>query len=167
MYIAKLKDGPKRVKKTFSMILERVFEMVWWSGENGITSKRIFEVQLFFSSQNIEFPFYLKRLLELSFFPYPFFVLGGLMIFEEKITSSKTFLNGFNILAVDAYSKMKLCTPIWLNQDYGDGGVVNILAVGSYSWVEVCTPIFLGEGSNFFSSKSFLKKIQNLNGHIP
>jgi hypothetical protein len=28
IYIAKLKDGPKRVKKTFSMILERVFEMV-------------------------------------------------------------------------------------------------------------------------------------------
>jgi hypothetical protein len=27
MYIAKLKDGP-RVKKIFSMILERVFEMV-------------------------------------------------------------------------------------------------------------------------------------------
>jgi hypothetical protein len=28
MYIAKLKDGPKRAKKTFSIILERVFEMV-------------------------------------------------------------------------------------------------------------------------------------------
>jgi hypothetical protein len=28
MYIAKLKDGPKGVKKTFSMILERVFEIV-------------------------------------------------------------------------------------------------------------------------------------------
>jgi hypothetical protein len=28
IYIAKLKDGPKRVKKTFSMNLERVFEMV-------------------------------------------------------------------------------------------------------------------------------------------
>jgi hypothetical protein len=28
MYIAKLNDGPKRAKKTFSMILERVFEMV-------------------------------------------------------------------------------------------------------------------------------------------
>jgi hypothetical protein len=28
MYIIKLKDDPKRVKKTFSMILERVFEMV-------------------------------------------------------------------------------------------------------------------------------------------
>jgi hypothetical protein len=28
MYIAKLNDGPKRVKKIFSMILEKVFEMV-------------------------------------------------------------------------------------------------------------------------------------------
>jgi hypothetical protein len=28
MYIAKLNDGTKRVKKTFSMNLERVFEMV-------------------------------------------------------------------------------------------------------------------------------------------
>jgi hypothetical protein len=28
MYIAKLKDGPKRVKKILSMILERVFKMV-------------------------------------------------------------------------------------------------------------------------------------------
>jgi hypothetical protein len=28
MYFAKLKDGPKRVKNFFSMILERVFEMV-------------------------------------------------------------------------------------------------------------------------------------------
>jgi hypothetical protein len=28
MYIAELKDGPKRFKKTFSMILETVFEMV-------------------------------------------------------------------------------------------------------------------------------------------
>jgi hypothetical protein len=28
MYIVKLNDGLKRVKKTFSMVLERVFEMV-------------------------------------------------------------------------------------------------------------------------------------------
>jgi hypothetical protein len=32
MYIVKLKDGPKRAKKTFSMILESVFGVVWWSG---------------------------------------------------------------------------------------------------------------------------------------
>jgi hypothetical protein len=34
-----------------------------------------------------------------------------------------------------------------LNQDYGDGGVVDISAVDAYSGVEVCTPIFLGEAS--------------------
>jgi hypothetical protein len=69
----------------------------WYNGggENGITSKRVFEVEVFFSSQNIDFPFYLKGLLELSFF-LPFFHassledLGVLMIFEEKITYSKT-----------------------------------------------------------------------------
>jgi hypothetical protein len=53
----------------------------------------IFEV-VFFSSQNIDFSFYLKRLLELFFFLLfyaPFLEdLGVLMIFEEKITSSKT-----------------------------------------------------------------------------
>jgi hypothetical protein len=72
------------------------------------------------------------------------------MIFEEEITSSKTsFSNGFNMLEVDAYSGMELCTPTWLNHDYGDGGVVDILQVDAYSGVEVCTPIFLlGVASN-------------------
>jgi hypothetical protein len=55
------------------------------------------------------------------------------------------FSNGFNILAVDAYSRMELCGPTWLNHDYEDGGVVDILAVDTYSRVEVCMPIFLGE----------------------
>jgi hypothetical protein len=48
MYIAKLKDGPKRVKKTFSMILEGVFEMVWWRGEMESHQKEDFKVELFF-----------------------------------------------------------------------------------------------------------------------
>jgi hypothetical protein len=63
-------------------------------GGNGITSKRVFEVEVFFSSQNIDFPFYLKRFLELSFFLFFHALsledLGVLMIFQEKITSSKT-----------------------------------------------------------------------------
>jgi hypothetical protein len=58
------------------------------------------------------------------------------------------FSNGFNILAVGAYSRMELWTPTWLNHDYGDGGVMDILALDAYSRVEVCTPIFLGEASN-------------------
>jgi hypothetical protein len=63
-------------------------------GENGITLKRIFEIEVFFSTKNIDFPFYSKRLLEHFFFLF-FHALsledsGVLMIFEEKITSSKT-----------------------------------------------------------------------------
>jgi hypothetical protein len=45
---------------------------------------------------------------------------------------------------------MELCTSIWLNHDYGDGRVVDILAVDAYSKVEVCTPVFLGGASKFF-----------------
>jgi hypothetical protein len=59
-------------------------------GENEITSKRIFKVEVFFSYQNIDFPFYLKRLLELSFFLLLLFFHAPsledsrvLMIFEE------------------------------------------------------------------------------------
>jgi hypothetical protein len=52
-----------------------------------------------------------------------------------------------DIMAVDAYSGMELCTPIWLNHDYENGEVVDISAVDAYSGVEVCTPIFLGEAS--------------------
>jgi hypothetical protein len=52
-----------------------------------------------------------------------------------------------DIPTVDAYSRIELCTPICLNHDYGDGGVVDILAVDAYSGVEACTPIFLGGAS--------------------
>jgi hypothetical protein len=62
---------------------------------------------------------------------------------------------------VDAYFGMELCTPTWLNHDYGDRRVVDILAVDAYSGVEVCTSIFLGEASkNILGSKSFLKFFQ-------
>jgi hypothetical protein len=61
----------------------------------------IFEVKIFSSSQNIDFPFYLRRLLELFFFFFFLLFLSffyalsledsrALMIFKEKITSSKT-----------------------------------------------------------------------------
>jgi hypothetical protein len=52
-----------------------------------------------------------------------------------------------DIPAVDAYSGMELCTPIWLNHDYGDGGVVDISVVDAYFEIELCTLIFLGEAS--------------------
>jgi hypothetical protein len=43
---------------------------------------------------------------------------------------------------------MELGTPTWINRDYGDGGVLDILEVDAYSGVDVCTPIFMGEASN-------------------
>jgi hypothetical protein len=52
-----------------------------------------------------------------------------------------------DILAVDAYSRMELCTSIWLNHDYEDVGVVDISVVDAYSRVKVSTPIFMGEAS--------------------
>jgi hypothetical protein len=38
--------------------------------------------------------------------------------------------------------------PTRLNHDYGDGRVLDILAVDAYSGVDVCTPMFMGETSN-------------------
>jgi hypothetical protein len=74
MYIAKLEHGPKRVQKTLSIILEMVFKMVGWRGRKWNLIKRIFEVEVFFSSRNIDFPFYLKRHLELFFSLSLFFI---------------------------------------------------------------------------------------------
>jgi hypothetical protein len=67
MYIAKLKDGPKRVKKFLNDFGKGFFKWYDRGGENRITSKRVFEVEVFCSSQNIDFHFHLKRLLELFF----------------------------------------------------------------------------------------------------
>jgi hypothetical protein len=50
MYIVKLKDGPKRVKKTFSMILEGVFELYMEGEKVESHQKEDFEVEVFFSS---------------------------------------------------------------------------------------------------------------------
>jgi hypothetical protein len=161
MYIAKLKDDPKRVKKTISMTLERVFEKVW-RGRKWNHIKKDFWSWSAFLVLKYWLPLYLKRLLELFFFFLLFFFffyglsLGGFNdIWGEKSLLQKLFFQmawhgmvmSIDILVVDAYSGMELCMPIWLNHDYADVGVVDILAVDTYSGVEVCMPIFLGEAS--------------------
>jgi hypothetical protein len=64
---------------------------------------------------------------------------------------------------------MELCTPTWLNHDYGDGGVVEMLAVDAYFGVKVCMPIFLDEASKifFFWVANDLKKNSKLNWTHP
>jgi hypothetical protein len=143
MYIAKLKDGPKRVKKTFSMISEMIFEMVWWSGRKWNHIKKDFwSWSVFLLSK-----YWLRLLFEetLGAFLFPSFfscsVSWGLRGFDdiwgENHFFKNFFSNDFNILTVDTYSRMELCTSIWLNHDYGDGGVVDILIVDTYSGVKV------------------------------
>jgi hypothetical protein len=165
MYIAKIKDGPKRVMKTFSMILERVLEVVWWRGRKWNHIKKDFLSWSIFPLSKYWLLLLFKETLGSFLFPFLSFLYalsledsGVLMIFEEKITSLKTYFEmawhgmawswlWMDIPAVDAYSGMELCTPIWLNHDYGDGGVVNISMVAAYFGVEVCMPIFLGKVS--------------------
>jgi hypothetical protein len=146
------------VQKELRKLSQRFWKGVlkWYDGGggNGITSKRVFEVKDFLSSQNIDFPFYLKGLLELSFFYLLFSssISWGLRGFDdiwgENHFFKNFFSNGFNILAVVAYSGMELWATTWLNHDCRDRGVTNILVVDAYSGVEVCMPIFLGETSN-------------------
>jgi hypothetical protein len=127
----------------------------WYDGggENGITLKRISEVEASFPSQNVNFPLYEEAFgvflfLSLFFSSVSWGLRGFDDIWGEHHFFKNFFSSGFNILAVDAYSRMELCTPTWLNYDYRDGEVVDILAVDAYSRVDVCTPIFMGEASN-------------------
>jgi hypothetical protein len=148
MYIAKLRNGSKRVKKNFSMILERVLKMVWWRGRKWNHIKKSFwSWSVFLLSK-----YWLALLFEETLGAFLCSISWGLGGFDdiwgENHILKNFFSNGFNILTVDAYSGMELCTPTWLNHDYGDGGVVDILAMDAYSGVEVCMPIFLGEASN-------------------
>jgi hypothetical protein len=151
MYIAKLKDGPKRATKFSQMILERVFEMVWWRGRKWAHTKRILRLQCFSPLKKLTSHFYFKRLLELFFFFlfvsllffntfshfFPMLRLfedsGILMIYEGENTLQK-FLFRWNGME-------------WLSHDYENGGVVDISTMDAYSGMELYMPIFLGGAS--------------------
>jgi hypothetical protein len=106
--------------------------------------KKISKLKCFSPLQILTSPFYLKRLLKLFFFSLFFFNtfslsfsmlhlfedLGILMIYEEKNT-----LQFFS-------DEME-----WLSHDYRNGGVVDISAMDAYSRMELCTPILLDEAS--------------------
>jgi hypothetical protein len=86
------KGWSKRVKKTFSMTLERVFEMVWWRGKKMESHQKEFLKLNYFSPIKIlTSPFIWRDYWSFPFLHAPSFEDSGvLMIFEEKITSSKT-----------------------------------------------------------------------------
>jgi hypothetical protein len=55
-------------------------------------------------------------------------------IWGENHFFKKFFSNGFIILVVDAYSRMELCTPPWLNHDYGGCGSSGYIGHGHIFW---------------------------------
>jgi hypothetical protein len=44
---------------------------------------------------------------------------------------------------------------------------VDILVVDAYSGVDVCTPMFMGEASNYCGWQIISEFFQNSDGHIP
>jgi hypothetical protein len=107
----------------------------------------------------------LEAFLSLSLFVF-YSISWGLWGFDdiwgENHFFKNFFSNGFNILAMDVYSEMELCTPTLLNHDYEDGGVVDISVVDTYSGVELCTSIFLVRlANNLFGWQIIFKKFQN------
>jgi hypothetical protein len=84
----------------------------WYDGgeEDGITSKGFLKLKYFSPLRILTSPLFEESLRAFISLPLFFFALshedmGVLMIFEEKNHFFKNFFsNGFNILAVDAYS---------------------------------------------------------------
>jgi hypothetical protein len=125
MYIAKLKDGKKRAKKTFSMILEMVFEMVWWRGRKWNHIKMDFWSWSVFLLSKYCLPLLFDETLGAFFFFFLCSISWGLGGFDDIWGENHFFKNLFtkdmtwngmvmtmDILAVDAYFEMELCTPI-------------------------------------------------------
>jgi hypothetical protein len=116
----------------------------WYDGggENESHQKGLLQLKCFSPLKILPSPLFEETLR--AFLSLPFFCLLHLLrswgfddILVQNHFFKNFFPNGFNILAVDAYSGVELCTPIWLNHDYGAGGVVDMLVVDAYSVVEL------------------------------
>jgi hypothetical protein len=112
MYIAKLRDGSKRVKKIFSMILERVLKMVWWRGRKWNQIKKSFWSWSVFLLSKYWLALLFEETLGAFLLCSVSWGLGGFDdIWGENHFLKNFFSKGFNILAVDAYYGMELCMP--------------------------------------------------------
>jgi hypothetical protein len=103
--------------RNFSQWFGTGFQNGMMEGEKMESYKKNFWNWSVFSSQNIDFPFYLKRLLELSFFQYFFFLFFSLFFYAlplkdlggfDDIRGEKSLFqqllfkwNGVDLLSVD------------------------------------------------------------------
>jgi hypothetical protein len=141
MYIAKLKDGPKRAAKFYQMILERVFEMVWWSGKNGLIQKGFWSWNIFLLSK-----YWLSHFIcrDSWSFCFSFHSLFFQYFFSLLFYSMLRLFEDFKILMINVekstlQKKFRWNGMQWLSHDYGNGGDVDISVVGTYSRMELCT----------------------------
>jgi hypothetical protein len=129
MYIAKLKDGPKKAKKTFSMILKKGFWNGRMEGRKWNHIKRLFEVEMFFSSQNIDFTFYLRRLLKL-FFSFFFLFSFFLFFYSPSLEDLGFFLWYLRRKSLLQKPLFKWHDMEWHGHDYGYTGGGHIFQNG-------------------------------------
>jgi hypothetical protein len=145
-----VKGWSKKSCKIFSNDFGKDFWNGMMEGKKMGSYKKDFEVAMFFSSQNIDFPFLFKETLEaflfhsfsLSFFSILSLFFSMLRLFEDLGIF-------YDIWGEKQPSKIlfKWHEMIWLIHNYEDWGVVDILVVDAYSGVELYTPIFLAEAS--------------------
>jgi hypothetical protein len=83
MYIAKLKDGPQWAKKTFSIILERGFELVLWSGRKWNHIKKDLWSWSVFLLSKYWLPILFKETLRAFFLFFLCSVSWGLGVFDD------------------------------------------------------------------------------------
>jgi hypothetical protein len=135
IYIAKLKDGPKRVKKTFSMILEEVFEMVWWRRRKcNHIKKKILMLKCFSPFRILTSPLFEETLGAFLFLPLFFFFSSFHYVFSLFFYAPS--LGGFD----DIWQEKSLLQKFLFKWN-GMVIAVDILAVGAYSGLELYMPI--------------------------
>jgi hypothetical protein len=128
--------------KIFSNDFGKGFWNGMMEGKKMGSDKKDFEVAMFFSPQNIDFPF----LFEETFGAFLFFNTFSLSPFFSMHSSIFFKWNGME----------------WLSHDYENGGVVDITALDAYFGMELCTPVLLGEASKKIWMANYFQKISKL-----
>jgi hypothetical protein len=130
---------PKESRNFSKQLIERV-EM---EREKEWTHARGLKVEIFFSYLKIFIPLSWELFGTLFFLFFNTFSLYFISFFSS-VSLFWDFENswGENKLQIFLWMGWK-----WLHHEYENGGVADILMVDTYSGMDLCTPIFLGEAS--------------------
>jgi hypothetical protein len=130
---------PKESRNFSKQLIERV-EM---EREKEWTHARGLKVEIFFSYLKIFIPLSWELFGTLFFLFFNIFSLYFISFFSS-VSLFWDFENswGENKLQIFLWMGWK-----WLQHEYENGGVADILMVDTFSGMDLCTPIFLGEAS--------------------